>query len=128
MNKLTKASFMQPKTIQWRKWLTPSNHTRSPAYNDKFLDPIQNPGRKLKFEHTWSMMAHMHDLRVWTLAYAPSNKNNLKRMQELHRLNAEMWYQVSNALWKRLIFMFFFYFFVTKTKKSRYMNQGMTDS
>ena len=34
-----------------------------------------------------------------------------------------MWYNVSQALWKRLIFMFFFYFFVTKIRKSKYMNQ-----
>jgi len=37
-------------------------------------------------------MAHMHDLRVWTIAYAPSKSNNLQRMQEIHRLNNEMWY------------------------------------
>ena len=48
--------------------------------------------KSVRFEHTWALMAHMHDLRVWTIAYAPSRQNNLQRLQEIHRLNNEMWY------------------------------------
>ena len=40
-------------------------------------------------------MAHMHDLRVWTICYAPNKTSNLQRMNEIHRLNNEMWYNVS---------------------------------
>merc|ERR1711990_1396469 len=57
-------------------------------------------------------MAHMHDLRVWTIAYAPSDRNNLQRMQEIHRLNTEMWYQVSQSLYKRIFVMIALWFFV----------------
>jgi acyl-CoA reductase-like NAD-dependent aldehyde dehydrogenase len=48
------------------------------------------------------MMAHMHDLRVWTIAYGAGNKNNLQRLQEIHRLNNEMWYNISEGMWKRV--------------------------
>jgi hypothetical protein len=74
------------------------------------------------------MMAHMHDLRVWTIAYAPSRINNLQRLQEIHLLNQEMWYQVSNAMWKRILIMFGLWIFVTRVAKKRYMNQGNFDT
>jgi hypothetical protein len=69
----------------------------------------------------------MHDLRVWTLAYAPG-KDNLRRMQEIHRLNAECWYLVSNALWKRILFCTFLWFVFNKTNKNKFMNTGARDS
>jgi hypothetical protein len=34
----------------------------------------------MEFKHSWANMAHMHDLRVWTLAYAPGRKNNVRRV------------------------------------------------
>jgi hypothetical protein len=74
------------------------------------------------------MMAHMHDLRLWTIAYGAGNKNNLQRLQELHRLNNEMWYNVSESIWKRLLVMVALWFFFTKIAKRKYMNQGMFDS
>lgn len=61
---------------------------RQAEFKDRFLVP----GKKVPFKHDWALMAHMHDLRVWTLAYAPMRINNLQRMQELHHLNNEMWY------------------------------------
>jgi hypothetical protein len=70
----------------------------------------------------------MHDLRVWTLAYAPSKHNNLQRLQEIHLLNNEMWYMISNAMWKRIIGMIVFFFLTTRIFKERYMNQGNFDS
>ena len=73
-------------------------------------------------------MAHMHDLRVWTLAYAPTQKNNLQRMQEIHQLNNEMWYMVQNSLWKRVIVGIVLWIFVTRVAKDRYMNHGMFDT
>jgi hypothetical protein len=83
--------------------------------------------KDLEFKHSWANLAHMHDLRVWTIAYAPG-KNNLQRMQEIHRLNNEMWYQVGNAMWKRIIALIFLYFFFTKIAKKRFMNNGSKDS
>ena len=73
-------------------------------------------------------MAHMHDMRLWTTCYAPSKKNNLRRLQEIHMLNNEMWYNISNALWKRIFFLFFFFFFVTRIRRSRYMKKYNNDS
>ena len=70
----------------------------------------------------------MHDLRVWTIAYAPSRLNNMQRIQEIHHLNQEMWYQVSNATWKRIFVMIGLWFFVTRVAKGKYMNQGMFDT
>jgi len=68
-----------------------SNRVVNNARQHRFEDQFQKQ-KSLPFKHSWSMMAHMHDLRVWTLAYAPSQTGNLERLQELHRLNNEMWY------------------------------------
>lgn len=73
-------------------------------------------------------MAHMHDLRVWTLAYAPSRFNNLQRLQEIHLLNNEMWYMFSNALWKRIIAMMVFWVLTTRVLKKKFVNFGNFDS
>ena len=73
-------------------------------------------------------MAHMHDLRVWTIAYAPAQKNNLQRLQEIHRLNNEMWYNVSQALYKRIFGLIFLWFFFTKIAKHRFMTIQSKDS
>lgn len=39
-----------------------------------------------------------------------------------------MWYYVSEALWRRILFGIGFWFFVTKIAKHRYMNNGQVDS
>ena len=54
-----------------------SNNTRQHTFHAKFLQPGM---KNVEFKHSWANMAHMHDLRVWTLAYAPSKKNNLQRL------------------------------------------------
>jgi hypothetical protein len=73
MDKLSKMSLRTTRT-NWANFLRYSNHSRQAKYEDKFL---ANDRQNLKFEHTWGLMGHMHDLRVWTLAYAPSNRNNM---------------------------------------------------
>jgi hypothetical protein len=83
---------------------------------------------KAPFRHDWNILAHMHDLRVWTLCYAPQRINNLERLQEIHHLNNEMWYMVSSAMWKRIMAMIVIWFFVTRVAHKRYMNQGMFDT
>ena len=45
-----------------------------------FEDKFMRPGAKVPFKHTWANLAHMHDLRVWTLAYAPLKVGALQRM------------------------------------------------
>ena len=68
-------------------------------------------------------MAHMHDLRVWCLTYAPGKKNDIRRLQEIHLLNQEMWYQVSNAMWKRICIGVALWFFVTRIANKRFMKK-----
>ena len=122
---MDKLSFLKPGLrVRARNYLKYSNNTRQHEYKDTFL----SPGSKLPFAHSWALMGHMHDLRLWTLAYAPSDKNNLQRLQELHRLNCEMWYNYGQSLYKRIIVGVFLYFFVTKIARRKYMNQGNKDT
>ena len=74
------------------------------------------------------MLCHMHDLRLWTISYAPSKTNNLQRMQELHRINNEALYMLSNAMYKRIIIGVFLYFIINKLAKKRFLNNGSKDS
>lgn len=70
----------------------------------------------------------MHNLRVWTIAYAPARTGNLERLQEIHRLNNEMWYLVSNALWKRLMALIAVFFITAKLMRGRFFDNGEKDS
>jgi hypothetical protein len=81
MDKL--APFLKNQRLALRDTLRISRNYRQASYQDKFLQP----GEKVPFKHSWSLMAHMHDLRIWTIAYAPSRLNNLQRLQEVHLLN-----------------------------------------
>ncbi len=121
---MDKLAYLKSNKQVLRDSLRLSRSYRQPTFVDRFL----KKGEKVPFKHSWSMMAHMHDLRVWTLTYAPSRLNNLQRLQEIHLLNQEMWYQVSSAIWKRILIMIGLWFFVTRFAKKRYMNQGMFDT
>ena len=107
----------------FRHALKLQNNIGAHEFEDKLLQQ-----KSVDFKHSWSLMAHMHDLRVWTICYAPSRQNNLQRLQEIHRLNNEMWYVVSQAMWKRIILAMFLWFGIAKFGKRRYLNQGMFDS
>jgi hypothetical protein len=39
-----------------------------------------------------------------------------------------MWWMINRAMWRRLLVLIAFWFFVTRIAKKRYMNQGMFDS
>ena len=65
MNKL---DFLKTRKQQFRDLCRVSRSYRQPGYIDQFL----KDGEKVPFKHSWSMLAHMHDLRLWTIAYAPS--------------------------------------------------------
>ena len=121
---MEKAGYLKNATQRFRDYCRLSRHYRQTTFVDKFLVP----GTKIPFKHEWRVLAHMHDLRVWTLAYAPSRINNLQRMQEIHQLNNEMWYMVSNALWKRVFALFFIWFALNRLGKKRFLNQGNFDS
>ena len=70
----------------------------------------------------------MHDLRVWTLTYAPSRLNNLERIQQIHQLNQEMWYLVNVAIWKRLLIMIALWILITRFLKRKYLNERTDDT
>ncbi len=42
-----------------------------------FKDRVSTEYIKTPFKHDWVLLTQMHDLRTWTLAYAPSRSNNL---------------------------------------------------
>ena len=121
MNKL---NFLKTSKQQVRDYLRLSRNYRQHEFNDMLLAP----GAKKPFKHSWNLMVHMHDLRVWTLAYSPSRYNNLKRMQELHRLNTEMWYQVGESLYKRFFVFVVLWFLVNRVFKNQLLNYGAKDT
>lgn len=121
---MDKLAIFKTKKNALRDYYRLSRSYRQAEFEDAFL----KKGEKVPFKHSWSLLAHMHDLRVWTLCYAPSQHNNLQRMQEIHMLNNEMWYMVNRSLWKRLIVMVILYFYVTRFAKSKWLNEGAKDS
>ena len=70
----------------------------------------------------------MHDLRVWTITYAPGTKNNIQRLQEIHLLNQEMWYGVYRALWIRVLIAIPLWIYLTRIAKEKYMKKNNVDS
>lgn len=73
-------------------------------------------------------MAHMHELRVWAITYAPGNKNNIQRLQEIHLLNQEMWYGAYRAMWSRILVAIPLWFLITRIFKDKWMKKNNTDS
>ena len=76
-----KLNYMKSRTARFKDLITPARSYKQPKFTDTYLK--NGP----QFKHTWGQMAHMHDLRMWVMAYAPSTGNNLRYMQELHLLN-----------------------------------------
>jgi hypothetical protein len=70
---MDKLNFLKSKKQIFRDWTRISRSYRQPEFKDQFLQS----GEKLPFSHDWKSLGHMHDLRVWTLAYAPSRLNNI---------------------------------------------------
>ena len=70
---MDKLAYLKSSKLVMRDTMRLSRNYRQTGYVDKFLQP----GEKIPFRHDWKILAHMHDLRVWTLAYAPSRLNNV---------------------------------------------------
>ena len=119
---MQKLSYMKSSMQNFRELIRPARYGNQVAFKDKFIE-----NKTVEFKHTWAQMAHMHDLRVWTLTYAPSRVNNMRRLQEIHMLNQEMWYNVYMALWERTFALIAFFFFVTRIRKG-YMKKYNNDS
>jgi hypothetical protein len=70
---MDKLNYMKPRLVQIRDSLRMSRNYRQHEYKDTLLDG----SKKLPFSHEFYIMGHMHDLRMWTIAYAPMKHNNL---------------------------------------------------
>jgi hypothetical protein len=66
-----KLNYMKPLGQRFKEFLRPSKNLYQPKFEDKVLQ------HGASFSHSWMNMSHMHDLRVWTLTYAPGKKNNV---------------------------------------------------
>ena len=119
MNKL---AYMKGGLQRAKEAVRPTRYMKQKSFEDKMLST------GIQFKHPWAQMAHMHDLRVWTLAYAPARKGNVQRLQELHLLNQEMWYLKYMAMWKRVFIGIGLWFFVTRVQGSKYMKKYNNDS
>ena len=71
---MDKLSYMKAPLQRFREYIRVGKHYHQPKYNDVILK--NGPS----FKHSWAQLAHMHDLRVWTLAYAPGKKNHIRRL------------------------------------------------
>ena len=71
---MDKLAYMKSGPQRFRELLRPARYYRQPEFEDKLLK--NGP----QFKHSWAQMAHMHDLRVWCLTYAPSKKNNIRNI------------------------------------------------
>jgi hypothetical protein len=120
---MDKLNYMKTPLTKFRELIRPS---RSLNKMQPFEDKLLKNG--VDFKHSWANMAHMHDLRVWTITYAPMRKNNMRRLQEIHLLNQEMWYQIANSLWKRIFAAIGLWFFVTRIANKKYMKKNNVDS
>ena len=124
MNKL---AYLKSTRQNVREAVSYQNNMGVGQFTDKYVQAEQR-GRAIPFKHNWNLLCHMHDLRLWTIAHSPGSQNNLQRMQELHRINNEALYMVSNAMWKRIIIGIGLYFFLNKIAKRKYLNNGAKDS
>ena len=103
------------------------NNIGQSPFNDKLRDS-EEKGLRIPFKINWATLCHMHELRLWTITYAPSSQNNLQRLQEMHRINNEALYMISNSLYKRVIFGTILFFTISKLAKKQYLNDRSKDS
>ena len=124
MNKL---AYLKSTRQNLRDSVTYAQNIRQSEFVDKRRS-MEEAGKPVEFKHSFGLLCHMHDLRLWTITYAPSNKNNLQRLQELHRINNEALYLIQNSMWKRVMIGVFLWFFVNKLAKSKYVRHGAKDT
>ena len=61
-----KVGFLKSASLRFRESLRPQQYLKQPTFEDKILK------YGTVFKHSHSQMAHMHDLRLWAIAYSPS--------------------------------------------------------
>ena len=70
---MEKTSYLRPLRTRVREYLTPSRNFR----HGTFKNPYTMPGMKYPFNNKWHTLIQMHDMKLWTIAYAPMKKNNI---------------------------------------------------
>ena len=81
-----------------------------------------------EFKHSWANLSHMHDMRMWLISYAPIRNTAITRLEEVHRINQEMWYMVSEALWRRIILFIAAFFLTTRIFRKTFIKKYNNDS
>ena len=82
---LNKLSYLRSTPQNMRASVSYLANAGQSAFVDRPRD-LEKKGAPLKFKHDFAYLCHMHALRLWTITYAPSQENNLKRLQEVHRI------------------------------------------
>ena len=71
-----KLAYMKSARQNLRESVSYQNNISMSRFQDRHRE-IEKKGIAVPFKNSWAMLAHMQDLRLWTIAYAPSKKNNL---------------------------------------------------
>ena len=94
---MDKLSYMKSYYARFVDWTKISRGIRHPTYNGSELQRHN----KTDFSHSWANLSKMHDLRVWTIAHAPTKRYDWVRLREIHMLNKEMWSVYQQSVWRR---------------------------
>lgn len=113
---------------RFRDHISMNRNYRQAEYVDSYLEQQAKHGTKIPFGMSNAMLGHMMELRMWHVAYAPSQLNKMARMQELHRLNGELDYRISQAIFYRVLIGMGLLLFIKKVGKGKYLNNGEKDS
>ena len=73
MNKL---SHLKSTKQNLRSSVSYVNNIGQAPFEDK-LRKLEDKGVRVPFKLSWANLCHMHELRLWTITYAPSQQNNM---------------------------------------------------
>ena len=123
--RLDRYQQMQPLRTRIRDWFRLYRHSHHPGFDDI----TRTPGYSLPFKHRHSILSHMINLRIWTVAYAPNFAQPTKRMQEVHKLYTEIHYISYRSMWTRGLPFILGVILITRFMFPKtFMNKGEEDS
>ena len=96
--KLDRHQHLKATSERVRDWFRLWRHQRSPGYRD-----TSKNGREYGFRHSAYLLSKMHDLRMWTITFAPNHANPLMRTHEIHKINSEFQYIQYRLQWRRAL-------------------------
>ena len=74
-----KLSLFKSARIKFRDHISLNRHYRQSDYKDAYLEAGKR-GSKIPFTYNTAMLSHMLELRLWQIAYAPTQGNKLLKM------------------------------------------------